>query len=699
MMLTMLLQRVVRRPFAAIAGAAMLSLACATAMPSTSSAGSAVAAPQFGSWGVDLSAMDKSVKPGDNFFMFVNGSWYKKAVIPADRISTGVADDIQIRTEKQMKALVASLAAKPYDRLNADGKKLRDLYDAFVDQKAIDAAGLAPAKKDLDFIANLKTLDDVAGAMGAPGINLESPLSVGIETDAKHSNRYAVVAGQSGLPMERDYYLKNDKALAAIRAAYKKHLAEMFMLAGMNDPDRRAAAIYAVEYKLAEAQWSNAENRNVDKLYNPMSFAQLKALAPDFPWDFYIKATGIPLSSPRGERQVIVAQLSAFPKIARIFAQTPVSVWRDYLTVHYLDSYSTYLPKPFDNASFAFFGKVLHGQTQQLPRSTRATYALNRMSFALGKLYVAKYFPPESKAKIVALVGNLIKAYDADIRTLTWMTPATRDKALEKLHHMAVQVGYPPHWRDYSALVIKRDDLLGDIERNNAFGWHRVLVRLDKPVDRNEWPYGPQTVNAGNDPTTNRIVFPAAFLQPPFFDPHADDAVNYGAIGEVIGHEISHSFDDQGSKFDANGSLNSWWTPADRRAFEAKAKMLGAQYDSYEPLPGLHVNGALTMGENIADNAGAAIALKAYHLSLNGKPASVIDGYTGDQRFFLALGQDQRSKQQDGFLRQQILSDPHTPDKYRAIGITRNQDAWYAAFGVKPGDKYYLPPDQRVHMW
>ena len=677
----------------------MLSLACAMAIPSAATAGSAVGAPQFGSWGVDLSAMDKSVKPGDNFFTYVNGSWYKKTIIPPDRGSTGVVDNIQILTEKQVKALVAALAAKPYNSLNADEKKLRDLYDAFLDQKAIDAASLTPAKKNLGFIASLKTLDDVAAAMGAPGLNLESPLSLGIDTNPKDSNQYAVVAVQSGLPMNRDYYLKEGTALAAVREAYKRHLAQMFALVGLSNPDQRAAAVYALEYKLAEAQWSNAENRDVDKLYNPMSFAQLKALAPEFPWDSYIKATGISQSGPRGERQVIVAQLSAFPKIARIFAQTSVPVWRDYLTVHYLDSYSAFLPQQFDDASFAFFGKVLNGQAKQLPRSTRATYALNRMSFALGKLYVAKYFPPASKAKIVALVDNLIKAYDADIRTLTWMTPATREKALQKLHKLAVQVGYPPHWRDYSALVIKRDDLLGDIERSNAFGWHRVLARLDKPVDRNEWPYGPQTVNAANDGSTNRILFPAAFLQPPLFDPHADDAVNYGAIGQVIGHEISHSFDDQGSKFDADGALNNWWKPADRQAFEAKAKMLGAQYDSYEPLPGLHVNGALTMGENIADNAGAAIALKAYHLSLNGKPAPVIDGYTGDQRFYLALGQMERSRQQDGSLRQQVLSDPHTPDEYRAIGITRNQDAWYAAFAVKPGDKYYLPPDQRVHMW
>jgi len=686
-----------RKPQAGLAMLAAVVLLCCGA---PASAGPSDTALKYGSWGIDLSAMDKSVKPGDDFYMYVNGTWYKDAVIPPDRDSTGVLDSIEIRTENNLKGIVAALAAKPYDGLSTDEKKLRDLYDAFVDQKAIDAAGLAPAKPGLDFIAGLKTPDDVAAAMGRPDLGLSSPLALDIDTDPKDSNRYVVMAGQAGLPMNRDYYLKDDKALATVREAYKKHLAQMFTLAGFGDADKRAAAVYDLEYKLAQAQWSDAESRDVDKVYNPMSFAQLKALAPQFPWDSYSKALGISQTGPRGERQVIVAQLSAFPKIAKIFAETPVAVWRDYLTVHYLDAEADYLPKAFDDASFAFFGTVLSGSTQQLPRTTRGVYFLGgRMGFALGKLYVDKYFPPEAEAKIVALVNNLIKTYDADIRTLTWMTPATRDKALDKLHHMSVQIGYPAHWRDYSSYVVKRRDLLGNVERGYVFAWSRKLVRLDKPVDRTEWPYGPQTVNAANNIQANALLFPAAFLQPPFFDPNAADAVNYGAIGAVIGHEISHSFDDQGSKFGPDGSLDNWWTPADRQAFDAKAKTLGAQYDAFEPLPGLHVNGALTMGENIADNAGDAIALKAYHLSLGGKPAPVLDGYTGDQRFFMALAQGDRSKEQDSALRQQILSDVHTPDKFRVIGITRNQDEWYSAFGVKPGDKYYLPPDQRVHMW
>ena len=658
------------------------------------------AKPQFGEWGVDLTAMDKSVKPGDDFFAFVNGTWVKNAVIPPDRPYVGLISNIQVLTEDRLNGIVAALAARPYGALSEDEKKLRDFYDAFLDQQAIDAAGLAPVNKNLDVIAGLTTHEEVAAAMGRPDLGFAGPLGMSIGIDFKNTNRYVVMVGQSGLPMERDYYLNDDKDVAKVREAYRKHLSQMCTLAGLSDPDRRAGAIYDLELKLAQAHWSNVENRNPDNLYNPMSLAELKTLAPQFPWDAYVKATGIPPSGPQGERQVIVAQLTAVPKLATLFAETPVAVWRDYILVHYLDTYSAFLPKTFDDATFAFFGTVVQGRAQQLPRTVRAAHLLGgQMGFGLGKLYVEKYFPVQAQAKITALVNNLIQVYEADIGTLNWMSEATRAKALDKLHQMAVRVGYPARWRDYSALVIQRDDLIGNVERANAFEWQRNLARIDKAVDRDEWDAPPQTVNAEYDPSTNSLEFFAAFLQPPFFDPQADDAVNYGAIGAVIGHEISHAFDDEGSRFDASGALNNWWTPTDRQAFEAKAKMLGAQYDGFEPLPGLHVNGALTMGENLADNAGIAIALKAYHLSLDRRPAPVLNGYTGDQRFFLAYAQAYRSKETDGFLRQRLLSDVHTPDPHRVIGVTRNQDAWYEAFGVEPRDKYYLPPDQRVHVW
>ena len=656
---------------------------------------------QYGTWGVDLSGMDKTVKPGDNFFSFVNGNWYKTAVIPPDRSSTGSFQNLRILSETRMNAIAAGLDAKPYGSVTDEEKKLRDFYDAFVDQKQIEANGLTPAKKDLDYLVSLQTPDDVATAMGSPRLQIDGPFGSGVGINEKDSNAYAIDLDQSGLGMpDRDYYLKDDPALAKTRDAYKKHLAAMFTLAGYDNADARAQGVYDLEYKMAQADWANADRRDEDKIFNPMSYSQLKALAPQFPWDAYFKSAGFPLIGPAGERQVIVAEKSAFPKLAQIFAETPVPVWRDYLIAHYLHSYAAYLPKKFDDENFAFYGTVIQGNSQQLPRTARAAHLLDdSMGEALGKLYVAQYFPPAAKAKAVELVNNLLKAYDADIKTLDWMTPATRQKALDKLHAFRVKIGYPDHWRDYSALVIKRDDLLGDVQRAGEFEWNRELKRIDQPVDKSEWGMTPPTVNAYNNFQGNEIVFPAAILQPPFFDPNADDAVNYGGIGAVIGHEISHGFDDQGSKFGPDGSLDNWWTPADRAAFEAKTKMLGAQYDSYEPLPALHINGAFTMGENIADNAGIAISLKAYHLSLGEKPAPVLDGYTGDQRFYLSFGQIWQTKMRDSALRAQILSNEHSPAEFRAIGATRNQNEWYDAFGAKPGDKYYLPPDQRVHLW
>ena len=657
---------------------------------------------QYGTWGVDLSAMDKSVKPGDDFFMYVNGNWYKKAVIPPDRSSIGSFIALRISSEKRMQEIAASLDAKPYDQLSDEEKKLRDLYDAFVDQKQIDAAGLAPAKADLDYIASLKTLDDVATAMGRPDLGLDGPFGGGIGVDPKDPMKYQVALEQSGLAMpDRDYYLKTDAEMVKAQDAYKAHLVKVFTMVGLSDPDKRAAAVYDLEHKLAEVMWSREQDRDVDAIINPMTLTQIKALAPKFPWDAYFKASTIPAANAQGERIINVSEKSAFPKIADVFAATPVSVWRDYLTAHYIHTYAAYLPSSFDNENFAFYSTVLQGTTQQLPRATRATHLLDgAMGEALGKLYVAKYFPPEAKAKAVDLVNNLLKAYDADIRTLAWMTPATREKALYKLHHYTVKIGYPDKWRDYSALVIKRDDLLGDIKRANLFEFNRQLVRIDQPVDKTEWGMSPPTVNAYYNPQANEIVFPAAILQPPFFDPNADDAVNYGGIGAVIGHEISHGFDDQGAKFDAMGAVSNWWTPEDAKAFKDRVKALGAQYDAYEPLPGLHIKGNNTMGENIADNAGITIALKAYHISLNGKKAKVIDGYTGDQRFYLGFGQIWQAKMRDGALRQQVLSNEHSPGQFRAIGATRNQDEWYAAFpSIKPGQKYYLAPDQRVHFW
>jgi len=659
------------------------------------------AKPAFGAWGVDLTGMDKSVKPGDDFFEYANGAWFKRTEIPADRTSIGSFQNLQILSENRMKELIAGLEARDRATLNPEEKQIRDLYDAFTDTAGIEARGLGPVKPDLARIAALKTADDVARLMGDPAFPTSSDgfsiVADGVGPDAKNSNVYVVTITQSGLGMpNRDYYLKDDAALAATRDAYKKYLAAALTLAGeTKDVAARAAAVYALENDIATAHWAAAERRNADKVYNPMTVADLANFAPGFPWATFFKAQGIDAT-----RKVIVRENTAFPPLAQVFAKTPVAVWRDYLTIHYLHSMAGYLPKAIDDADFDFYGKVLGGQAQQLPRETRAVKLIDSaLPHPFGKLYVAKYFPPETKAKAEALVANLLKAYDADIRKIAWMSEVTRQKALDKLHAFTPHIGYPDKWRDFSGLTIAKDDLVGDIERANAFEWQYRLGRIDQPVDRNEWGMTPPTINAYYTQLFNSIFFPAAILQPPFFDPNADDAVNYGGIGAVIGHEISHGFDDQGSKYTGGGILQSWWTDDDRKAFESRVSMLGAQYDSYEGLPGLHVNGKLTMGENIGDLSGISIALQAYHASLGGKPAPVIDGFTGDQRFFLAFAQIWRGKYRDGQMRQQVLSNPHSPPHFRVVGPTRNVDAWYAAFGVKPGDKMYLPPDQRVKLW
>ena len=658
---------------------------------------------KFGTWGVDLTSMDTSVKAGDNFFLHVNGKWLATAVIPPDRAQTGSFQDLQILSEQRLKTIVADME-KNQGRLTGEQRKLRDLYDAFVDTAGIEARGLAPVQKDLDYLAGLKTLDDVAHAMGSVRLSTMSIYNIGVGVDDKNPDNYSVNLGQAGLGMpDRDYYLSNDEAIVKTRAAYRKYLADMMTLAGMTDVEARADRILALETEIAKVSWNRADRRDEDKIYNPMPASALKTLAPDFPWDAFLNQgeSAIPLKKPDGsERYVIVAEKTAFGPLATIFKNTQVSTWRDYLTVHYLKSFAAYLPKRFDDLVFSFYGTTLTGRTQQLDRQTRAMHLLDQqMGEALGKLYVARYFPPQSKAKADLLVSNLLKAYEADIQTLDWMGPATRAKALEKIHQFTPKIGYPTKWRDYTALQVAADDPVGNAQRATVYEWNRDVTRINKPVDKTEWGMTPSTINAYYNPSFNEIVFPAAILQAPFFDPTADDAVNYGAIGAVIGHEISHGFDDQGSKYDGKGVFQDWWTKEDRANFDARTAALVKQYDSYEPLPGLHVIGKNTLGENIADNAGLAIALKAYHLSLKGKPAPVIDGYTGDQRLLLSFGQVWRTKMRDSAIRTQTMSNEHTVAEFRVIGPTRNMDAWYDAFEVKPGEKYYLAPADRVHLW
>lgn len=669
---------------------------------SASLATPAVAAPAIPPWGLHLDYIDRSVKPGDDFFAYANGGWVKTAEIPPDRSFAGAWLESIERSDERLRAIVAELHTR--SDLTPEERKLRDLYDAYTDSTRIEANGLTPLEKPLARIAAARTPEDVARLMADPALRLGGPFGMWIKADDKHPDAYAVRIDQSGLGLpERDYYLRDDKDLAAAREAYKKYVAGALALTGVPEAEAatRAAAVFAVEHDLAAVFWPAADRRDADKAYNPLTIPDLAKLAPDYPWAAAFDAGGIPLKARGADRTVIAREKSAFPAIAKIFAATPVAVWRDYLAARCVHSFADYLPRRVQDADFAFYGTVLQGRGEEQDRATRGVRLLDRrMGEALGKLYVAKFFPPEAKAKVRALVDNLLAAFDEDLKTLDWMTPETRAKAREKLKQFTVKVGYPDHWLDYAALAIDRADLVGSIENSNAFDWHHDADRIDQPVDRTEWGMSPPTVNAYYEETANEIVFPAGMLQPPHFDPEADDAVNYGGIGGTIGHEISHGFDDQGSKYDGTGMLRNWWTDEDRKRFVAKTDALVSQYDAYEPLPGLHIKGRLTLGENIGDLSGLEIAHKAYLISLGGKPAPVLDGLTGDQRFYLAYAQSWRTKSRDAAVRQRTISNEHSDSRFRVIGVVRNDDGWYAAFpDVKPGDKYYLPPEKRVRLW
>jgi putative endopeptidase len=659
--------------------------------------------PAVAPWGLDLSMIDRGVAPGDDFYSHANGGWQKTAQIPADRAHAGVNHELDRRTEAHLKALVTEIAATPRAALAPVARKLQDLYTSYVDTAAIEARGMAPARADLAMIAGLSSHTQVAEAMHDPALRLDGPYAAYLDADDKRPDIYTLRLLQSGLGMpDRDYYLRDDDELLKARTAYVAYLRSMLGHAGVAAAETgpRAQAVYALETALAQAHWPAADRRDADKTYNRRSVSELIALAPEYPWRAAFARSGLPATGPQGERQVIVTELSAFAPLARVFAATPVAVWRDYLAVRYLHAHAAVLPRAVDDADFAFHGTVVQGNTQQLDRVTRGIHLLDAtLGEALGQLFVERHFPAAAKAKAELLVSNLLKSYDADLRTLAWMGEATRAQALAKLRKIRVKVGYPARWRDYGALDIRRDDLLGSLKNAAAFEWRRQMARIDEPVDREEWGMTPPTNNAYYHATLNEIVFPAGILQPPFFDPAADDAVNYGGIGATIGHEISHGFDDQGSKYDAEGRLRDWWTAEDRRNFDARTQRLAEQFNRYEPLPGLRINGQLTLGENIADLAGVVIAYKAYQLSLGGRPAPVLDGLTGDQRFYLAYAQSWRQKDREGRLRAQLLSNPHAPPLYRVNGCLPNDDGWYAAFGVGPKHRHYIAPADRVRLW
>ncbi len=674
----------------------LTTAACWAALTlSAAPAGAADPAPptgpvHYGTWGVDLSGRDLAVPPGDSFFLYADGAWYAKAVIPPDQASTGVFYDLFNRAEQTLRGLIEAAAAHPDTPRAA---QIGGLYHAFMDEARVEALDARPLQADLARIAAARDKAAFAKVMAATyGGFGHALVGLSVGPDPEHPDLNVLQIGQDGLGLpDRDYYLKPD--YQAQKAAYQAYVERALGMIGYPAAAATAKAIVDLETRIATVSWASDERRDVEKTNNPMTLAELAAYAPGLDWGAYLAAAQAP-DQPR----VILAEKSAVKEIAGIFADTPLDTLQAWETFHVVDDASPYLSKRFVDSRFAFT-KVMSGVETLRPRWKRGVAAVDgALGEEVGREYVTRYFPPQSKQMMEDLVANLKVALKGRIERLDWMAPTTKAQALAKLSRMDVMVGYPDKWRDYAKLRIDPGDLYSDAERSAAFEWAYQLSDLGKAVDHKKWGMTPQTVNAYNGGFENKIVFPAAILQPPFFDPQADPAVNYGAIGAVIGHEITHGFDDQGRKIDASGQLRDWWTAADARRFDAEAARFGAQYDAYEPIPGFHVNGKLTMGENIADLGGLLAALDAYHLSLHGAPAPVIDGLSGDQRLFLAFAQVWREKERDDALKEQLAADPHSPGMFRTIGPTRNIDAWYQAFGVKAG-KYFLAPADRVRIW
>ena len=658
-------------------------------------AGDAFAAkPAAGPWGFDLAGRDTTAAPGTDFYQYANGAYLKTLTIPPDRPRYGTFDALRALSETRVHDLLEQ-AAGPRRGTSAEAVLVGDFYKAAMDEARVDALDAKPLEADLAAIRAADTRVALARLMGKANASFNGSLfSFGIQNDAKSPNRYAIYLGQDGLGLpDRDYYLKY--GFAEQKGKYEAYVAQMLKAANWPDAEAQAIAIVDLESDIAAASQTKVEQRDPVKAYNPMTPAELAAAAPGFPWDAFLTSAGL-----GGVKQVIVGEKSAFPRLADIYAQTPIATLQAWQAFKLVDGASPYLSKRFVDANFEFRNKTLQGQPEQKPRWKRAAALLdNQVGEAVGKTYVAQYFPPESKAKMEALIGDLRVALAARIKNVTWMSEPTKTKALDKLSHFTVKVGYPVKWRDYSALKLSPTDLYGDVVKASAFEWARQVKRLNDPVDRAEWGMTPQTVNAYYNPLQNEIVFPAAILQPPFFDPAADMAVNFGAIGGVIGHEMTHGFDDQGRQFDGSGTLADWWAPDDAAKYVVQTKRLGAQYSVFEPIKGSHVNGDLTMGENIADLGGLLLGLDAYHLSLKGAPAKALDGVTGDQRVFFGWAQVWRGAIRDNALRQQLVTDPHSPAHERVDGVVPNIDAWYAAFDIKPGDPMYLAPEKRVRIW
>ncbi len=655
----------------------------------------ATAAPALIS-GIDLEGMDASVRPGDDFFSFSNGGWFAATEIPADKASVDAFSILHDRSQESQRAIIEAAAAAD-NPAGSDRQKVGDLFASYMDTEGRNARGLAPLLEDWKRIDAIDSRDALAAYFAwANERGFTTPFALTQYADFKDPTTYMMYTWQSGLGLpDREYYLKDDEKSVALRGKYRDHVEKMMTLAGYPEPAAAADMILALETRMASHHMPKEETRDRVKLYNMFPLQQLPEVMPQFSWDVYLAEAGI--DDIDG---LMIAMVDYMGALDDILVETSLDDWRTYLKWAVLDSTARRLTTELDEANFAFYGKTLLGKEQQLPPWRRGVSVVNvSLGEVVGKVYVEEHFPPAAKARMEELVANLLAAYEVSIRELDWMTEATRTQALDKLSKFTSKIGYPDEWRDYGGLEIRADDLYGNLVRVAQFNYQRDLARQSGPVDRKEWQMTPQTVNAYYNPPLNEIVFPAAILQPPFFNMEADDAINYGAIGAVIGHEIGHGFDDSGSAFDGDGVLRNWWTDEDRAEFEKRTAKLVEQYNGFQPFEDLNVNGEFTQGENIGDLGGISIGLKAYLMSLNGKEAPVLDGYTGVQRVFIGWGQAWRDKTREQTLRQQIATDPHAPAEYRANGSVRNVPEFYQAFDVAETDALYLPPEERVKIW
>ncbi|MDO1444772.1 M13-type metalloendopeptidase [Rhodocytophaga aerolata] len=646
--------------------------------------------------GITIQNMDTLVKPGDNFTAYVNGNWVKNTEIPADKAAFGAFHMLNDKAQDDVKAIIEASASGTFAD-GSDEQKVGDFYEAYMNLQRRDSIGLAPLAPELKKIADIATYTDLATYFAyANKMGNMVPFNIGVETDFKDPKQYMLYTWQGGLGLpDREYYFLKDAKSTDIRNKYVAHIENMLKLSGIENGKEKAKKIMALETQLASKHMKKEQTRDMVAIYNKYAVKDLTQLMPDFAWQPLLKEAGV-----EKKDSIVITQVDYTKSLNAIIKNTPLDTWKTYLQWSLIHGSASYLTTALDQENFEFYNKTLYGVKEQRPQWRRAVDVVNNnLGEMVGKVYVKKHFPPQAKERMLTLVDNLLKAYESSIKELEWMSEDTKKQALDKLSKFTPKIGYPDKWRDYSDLKVAKGDLYGNMKRSTLFEYNRNINKLGKPVDRDEWGMTPQTVNAYYNPPLNEIVFPAAILQPPFFDLNAEDAVNYGGIGGVIGHEIGHGFDDQGSTFDGDGVLRNWWTEKDGQEFKTRTSALVSQYNNFKVFDDLNVNGEFTLGENIGDLGGLSIALKAYNASLNGKPAPVLDGFTGNQRVFIGWAQAWLNKSRDEALRNQINTDPHSPAKFRVNGVVRNIPEFYTAFNVQPSDSLYLAPEQRVKIW